>query len=351
MFHINRELYNYIFNELGARYEQMTRTVEFNLYNDREKNLKYLGTYFPRSFVESYKIFNNVFECFKTYHFDFDETINILDIGSGTGGPLFGLLQVLSEQFEHRQINVYSIDGNQDAFNIQSKISFYNNGLLYGNKSRPAFYFRPKIFVDKNDLKSSLLSFFQQTKIDIMMSFKFINELYPTNAGIYKTMLEVAEEILSSNGITCIVDLTHRKRDYNGRYLTDYLPVHFNKEVSEYFKSNRETTTLYYALPTCCAKNCCNCSHGRCFTSLMMPVQHDGFQDKTKINYKFFMKRGKFFSNFYCHYLTFANSDHCGDCKTNICHCDAMSSHFYADGDEHPLICGFENQPFSFKLW
>jgi len=122
MLNINPKLEKYIFDELGAVYQIDPENVSCNLANDREANLNYLGTYFPRSFVESYNIYTNLFSngCIKRAFLE-RETINILDIGSGTGGNLIGLLQVLNDTYRDKNIGIYSIDGNDIALEYQRR--------------------------------------------------------------------------------------------------------------------------------------------------------------------------------------------------------------------------------------
>ena len=62
-----------------------------NIDDDKAKTLNYLGTYFPRSYAESYCIFS---EYFKSNNSDFadKEELSIFDFGSGTGGEIIGLL-------------------------------------------------------------------------------------------------------------------------------------------------------------------------------------------------------------------------------------------------------------------
>ena len=55
-------LHDFIYNDMGGSYEPDKAAFQNNLFSDEEKNRKYLGTYFPRSFTESYCIFSNLFD-------------------------------------------------------------------------------------------------------------------------------------------------------------------------------------------------------------------------------------------------------------------------------------------------
>lgn len=120
MLKINKRLENYIFKDLEAEYCLDPLGVSSNIDNDEEKNKKYLGTYFPRSFVEAYRIYDNIFlnelilnEFNKKYE------LNILDIGSGTGGNLIGLLNVLVKKLNNKHFKIHSFDGNKIALLYQ----------------------------------------------------------------------------------------------------------------------------------------------------------------------------------------------------------------------------------------
>ena len=53
---------DYIFDDLKAEYAPDFNRFEKNLDLTENENLKYLGTYFPRSYAESFCIFDNIFQ-------------------------------------------------------------------------------------------------------------------------------------------------------------------------------------------------------------------------------------------------------------------------------------------------
>ena len=90
---------NYIFNDLKAQYSPNHERFDFNLDLSESDILKYLGTYFPRSYGESFCIFDNLFQN-KLYNAIFnahDNVINIVVVGCGTGGDLLGLLTIITK--------------------------------------------------------------------------------------------------------------------------------------------------------------------------------------------------------------------------------------------------------------
>ena len=86
---------NLIFEQLGAKY---CRSNADMTVIDWDKNdvLNYLGTYFPRSYAESYCIFREFFHNYPN-QFGKKEEISFFDFGCGTGGEIIGFLTALSE--------------------------------------------------------------------------------------------------------------------------------------------------------------------------------------------------------------------------------------------------------------
>ena len=56
---------DFIFKQLNAEYAPNFQKFDLNLDLTKEENLKYLGTYFPRSYAESFCIFDNIFFSFQ----------------------------------------------------------------------------------------------------------------------------------------------------------------------------------------------------------------------------------------------------------------------------------------------
>lgn len=119
------ELDSYIFNDLKAIYSPDFEEAYINKDTDIEHQKKNLGTYFPRSFMEAYCIFLDLYanEYIKNM-FEKNEFF-IMDIGGGVGGNLFGLLWFMKnhiKNFKSKRIHVVSLDCNDCALDIQEKI-------------------------------------------------------------------------------------------------------------------------------------------------------------------------------------------------------------------------------------
>lgn len=288
MIEINKKFFDYLYEELGAEYHKSPSAVECNLKNDMKKNLEYLGTYFQRSFVEAYYIYSNLFDnedIFEKYNKK--SVFKVLDIGSGTGGSLFGLIQVLMERFSGKEIKIISIEGNENAVDLQvkifqdlNKLIDYNNNMVNGTAHIMTFSNK-----DELDLKLSKLGI--DGTIDIMQSFKVVNEFYridyETNKGMYSQLLSLGNKWLRKSGILCVVDVTNKIN--NGEYAS----IMFNEEVKKYMCS--EEPDLVYIIPKCCAVHYKNCTKGNtCFSKRTFKV-HFGYRiDESKINCKVFIK-------------------------------------------------------------
>lgn len=287
MLNINPELERIIFEEMGAKYLPQPESATSNLENTESDNLKYLGTYFPRSFVESFHIYDNIFNNQLIFDsLNSKSKIRILDIGSGTGGSIIGLINLIDLRFEKKEIIIYSIDGNQDALNIQKSLFKKRKEYLQLNNK-----YKLKIFPFKFETKANFQSIMNDLEInkkfDLIQTFKFINEFYnrdyEESKGFYEQFLKFGENLLVNDGLLIIEDLTYYISPYA------YLPAIMNNECKNYFRT--ELTDLVYILPKCCALWHIDCQIRRCFSKLIYEIKHrEANSDISKINYKLFIK-------------------------------------------------------------
>lgn len=114
----------YLFFDLGAKYSPNHSRFEYNLNLNTGEIKVYLGTYFPRSFVEVKSIFEEFSQNSNYLSLVGERTsVSILDLGCGTGGDLFGLLSFL-EKYEPslKSVKLLAIDGSQMALRFFEKI-------------------------------------------------------------------------------------------------------------------------------------------------------------------------------------------------------------------------------------
>lgn len=266
----------YIFNKLNAKYAPDFEKFNKNLEHNKEDVLEYLGTYFPRSFSESYLIFENIFENQTIYDFYREkEDINILDIGSGTGGNLSGLLYSFIERFgTNYNFNIFVVDGNQEALKILGRI-VQKFQLEYDLRiSVRSNYIT---FETVYDLYQEIKEHFE-SKFDFIISSKMINEIIVEDRNAYYDFYEYFIEDLKDQGLFVLIDVTAKIKEW------DYLPIILNKQTNKFITNYKEDYKTL--IPTSCSVHEINCNHN-CFSNQLFSVTHSNKQnDLSKITYR-----------------------------------------------------------------
>lgn len=197
---------NLIFEQLGANY---CRSNADMTVIDWDKNdvLNYLGTYFPRSYAESFCIFTDLFcDCHKRY--SYKSELLILDFGCGTGGEILGLLSgVESFLKDVSKIKIVGIDGNQHSLRLLEKV-VYN----YKKRSRLNITIQLAPITIGNFYDLSILDEIIAGQFDIIMSFKAICEFVTKDQfegnNPYAHIVKTYIPHLSNSGIMVLVDVT-----------------------------------------------------------------------------------------------------------------------------------------------
>lgn len=214
---------NYIFGELGAKYEPSFETMT-NIDDDKEKTLNYLGTYFPRSYAESYIIFKNFLQQNPQWLKD-KKRISIFDFGCGTGGEIIGLVCALDEERNNlEEIKITAFDGNHNALRLYEKIitkfSRHCSINRIENKIAP-------IFIDDfYDL--SIVDEIFKDKIDIFITFKaiceFVTKQQFESQNAYKQIANTFLPKIDKDGILLLEDVT-----FYSDVTLDWLPKMMDK--------------------------------------------------------------------------------------------------------------------------
>lgn len=198
---------DYIYDKLKAKYS-CTNSNMTVIDWDKKDVLNYLGTYFPRSYAESYCIFSEFFKNNKEQYNNKTE-LSIFDFGCGTGGEIIGLLTVLSEHCPKlKTINISALDGNQHALRL-----FENIIQVYQARDK-SIKIKLKIiplriddFYDLDVLNSILTE-----RHDIFMSFKAICEFVTKERfeqqNAYAHIVKNYLPRLKYDGIMVLADVT-----------------------------------------------------------------------------------------------------------------------------------------------
>ena len=195
-----------IFNQLGAKYCRSNSDMTVIDW-DKKDVLNYLGTYFPRSYAESYCIF---LEYFKYNHEQFadKEEISIFDFGCGTGGEIIGLLTVLSQLYPKlKKAKIVALDGNVHALQQYDVVmQEFQKHVCLQLENHSAHV----CIDDFYDL--SILDNVIKRKFDIIMSFKaiceFVTKQQFEQENAYKHITKFVLPKLNPSGMALFVDVT-----------------------------------------------------------------------------------------------------------------------------------------------
>lgn len=279
IFTIPARIDDIIFNKLKAKYSPDHVKYEYNLNLSKEEVLVYLGTYFPRSYTEVYILIKELLVN-SNYNsiIGFKDSINILDLGCGTGGDIIGLLSFVEEYLpEVKHVQVLAIDGNHEALRMFEKVLalFKSNSRLEIRET-----IGPVFVEEESDL--DLISRVVSDKYDFIISCKAICEMLAKGRlcdKAYKKTATILSKKLSSEGILLIEDVTIRIPAAN-----EFIPKVLNKELNEFVRDNPEFSTL---APVSCRDHGKLCKKG-CFFHHEFTLSHSHkSNDRSKIVYRF----------------------------------------------------------------
>lgn len=270
----------YIFGKLGAKYSPDHIRYEYNLNLDKKETLTYLGTYFPRSYAEAIVLFEEL--CSKTKYLEHMKTyqsLNVLDLGCGTGGEILGLLSFMEKHLiELQTVNILAIDGNHESLRLYEEVmNAYKTHSRFNinNKVGPAF------IENEDDLE--LIASIIGDKFDVILSFKAICELVAKkriNGNAYEHCTGILAPHLAEQGIMLLEDVTILS-DVVGMFL----PYYMNKGINDCLRN--ESPTYKTILPSSCRNHENTCMSG-CFYNKKITVSHSRKTcDVSKIIYRF----------------------------------------------------------------
>lgn len=271
----------YIFNKLGANFLPNYKKFSKNLNLKKEDVLIYLGTYFPRSFAETYSIFNNIFQNkIVDKSLKDKEEINILDVGSGTGGNLSGLLFSIIENVPNKvNFNIVAIDGNNEALKILEKIILQIRVKFSMNISLNCYYVTFETVTDLYKKSKQFLA----SNFNFIISSKMINEIITIDEDSYYNYYNHFAKYLDKKGLLLMLDVTTKIDELN------YMPILLNKQTNNFIQKNSE---VYKTLiPTSCAEKDTVCKQD-CFSNNFFFITHSQrVKDKTKVAYRIIGKK------------------------------------------------------------
>ena len=268
---------NYIYDKLNAEYAPDFQKFEYNLNLSHEDNLKYLGTYFPRSYAETFCVFDNIFanDIIKS-KFSILTELNILSVGCGTGGDVVGLITVINKHFASiKKINIVAIDGNKDALAILSDII-----------SKAGLQFRKEVVIDtKQVVFDTINSIETNISFDFVITSKMINEVINKGKGrfdnSYYDFAKIYSPMLKAYGMMMILDVTTKIGN------SEFCPILLNRQINKFVYEHQDFASI---LPIPCAvkENC----QEQCFSQKEFYVSHSRFaNDRSRVAYRILARR------------------------------------------------------------
>jgi len=229
---------DFIFNQLNAIYAPDFQRFEHNLDLTGEEIRNYLGTYFPRSYAESFCIFDNLFENNVYQKIIFNvKKLSVLSVGCGTGGDIIGLITAIEKHFPIiSEINIFAIDGNNEALTILEKII---DRIQNQTTKKINLKIKQTVF---NSISEFLIEDEINQKFDFILSSKFVCEIILMGKGkldnSYYNFVMKFLPLLSEKGLCLLLDVTTKPK-----HLT-YNPILMNKQVNQAIRELQKYTSL-----------------------------------------------------------------------------------------------------------
>jgi len=297
------KLEDFIFNDLLKDFQGKLpdyKDVRDTLKEDETEVKGYLAKYFPRSFVEAKEICKDLFNA-KIINETFKDKkdINILDIGSGSGGNLMGLLYCLKDKIFDNKKNVWivSIDGNKLALKYQERMikEFFPYVLLRQEK---------RIFKGSEDFRDEMNKIVSSNRFDVIMCFQFVNEFYRKDfpspylnfPSLYFYVTKLADKYLEKDGLFILSDVTEKIDENDDK---SFIPKLMNYEIFPIM--GQPEMDLKCVIPLSCAFWYEKCSdYDNCFQQKIFNVYYKNegwFRDRGEEAKKMFKFVYKIFAH------------------------------------------------------
>lgn len=184
---------------------------------------KYLGTYFPRSYVEAFCLYSDYFKAHLEEYKD-RKNLSVFDFGCGTGGEILGFLEAIEQNLPSVEVvKVRALDGNHHALRALERIIERRRSiskLVVSLKTMPVMI---DDFYDLGVVRSVIDDMF-----DFFMTWKSICEFVTKQQfeeyNPYANIIQVFSDILVPDGRMLITDVS-TKNGTSKEWLPNMLDV------------------------------------------------------------------------------------------------------------------------------
>lgn len=268
---------SFLFDGLKAHYDPDWRRFSDNLDLSNEEQRKYLGTYFPRSYVELNTIVGRLYDGgrFQSIYSNLD-TIAILDICSGCGGDLLGAITACLQNSKRiKTLLITVIEA------CESSIDSLRAFIQECRKQYPYVTIECKCIrcriVSINDILAQPIQ--EYFPYDIILFDKAGAELFRQGIKtVYKDVCAALTPLLNLSGVLCILDIT-MKDEGTGLFYPQIL----NDQVNQFISENGSFSSI---LPLSCRFKERECNTP-CFTQQLFTLSHrERANDVSKVTYR-----------------------------------------------------------------
>lgn len=246
-----------------------------NLENSHWENLVYLGTYFPRSALESQSLFLHLLETVPAFRKALSEksVLKVLDFGCGTGGELIGMLSAFHRVWGEKApaVEVLAVDGNRDAMNIARRliVQFAED---IGMNVQLAFWER--VVSEEDFLKAQVETC---GPFDVIVTSKFLSEVNDMFSEPYRWFAASMMPMLTEEGVGVFMDVTCRQSAARGG---QWSGLQMYKELGDFQLEDERFRTLFPII--CNGRSCCtNGCQG--FPQFVFDFSDLGYPTQTKL--------------------------------------------------------------------
>ena len=291
---IVRELNPNLYEAIYDWYRQLPSDVNVielgntrdNLKNSKEAIIACLVEQFPRSYRESYELYCDLFnnlEIFTIY--DNLDCINVLALGTGSGGDVFGLIHAFEDYYCEKQINIYTVEGNVDA--LLSQVNMFRRYIDPNLIKNDVNLIPLSVIIHSKfySLKQKLNQVSQKKgikKFDLIQSFKWMNEQSAREKIGFYDLYSFINTYLLANRISVLAEyanpLSPFKCDHSvsQRALNEYYVYCQQNGVRNQLCALTPTPCVARRLTGFCQKQCKGCQG--CFEEVKAYVK---FADQT----------------------------------------------------------------------